>query len=245
MTAEAELEKAKEVARTVEQEAIFAVQLHETWRPTVSNTDLLERMGTSYATHSFLIIRNALRREVVLALMRLWDRNPRTASLVSISGFLGNTTTYNALVEQRAKGLRSDFDVKPFLRETLNEKRDAFIHIFNKHKDNKRPSIIARLRTLRNEHLAHRQAHNPTDSTELSHSDEEVEQFYQETLELVRLTLSLFLGKHFDIAADAGNVYKFHAKYFWAPVRGERTEGHPNYLAPLAGDDQSEHQEAH
>jgi hypothetical protein len=37
--------------------------------------DLHSRMGQSYASQAFLVIRMALRRETLLALMRLWDRN--------------------------------------------------------------------------------------------------------------------------------------------------------------------------
>jgi hypothetical protein len=31
------------------------------------------------------------------------------------------------------------------------------------------------------------------------------------------------------------DVYRYHASFFWAAVRGERSEGHPNYRAPLPG----------
>ena len=38
--------------------------------------DLHERMGSSYATNTFLVIRSALRRETLLALMRLSGVRP-------------------------------------------------------------------------------------------------------------------------------------------------------------------------
>ncbi len=43
---------------------------------------------------------------------------------------------------------------------------------------------------------------------------------------LIRLLMSLVIGEAYD-PAETGEVYKHHAKFFWAGVRGERTEGHP------------------
>jgi hypothetical protein len=63
----------------------------------------------------------------------------------------------------------------------------------------------------------------------LQHTDEEVEEFYQDTLEIVELMLSVFLARAFDIAGEAGDVYRHRAKCFWAGVCGERTEGRPPF----------------
>ncbi len=49
----------------------MAVTFHEVWKPTVHDKDLHSRMGRSFATHAFLTIRTALRREMVLALARI------------------------------------------------------------------------------------------------------------------------------------------------------------------------------
>ncbi|CAM2184575.1 hypothetical protein BO443_50431 [Burkholderia orbicola] len=58
--------------------------------------------------------------------------------------------------------------------------------------------------------------------------------FYQDTLELVRLLLSVFLATAFDIAREGGDVYRHHAEFFWGAARGERTEGHPRYVPNLS-----------
>lgn len=93
--------------------------------------------------------------------------------------------------------------------------------------------VRKKLRTLRHQHLAHREVIEAQDASielDTAHpgwvTDDEIETFYQDTLEIMRLLLSLVQGMSFDLA-EASSVYKHHAKYFWASARGERTEGHP------------------
>jgi hypothetical protein len=61
-----------------------------------------------------------------------------------------------------------------------------------------------------------------------------IESFYQDTSELVRLLLSLIEALAYD-PQDAALVYRHYATLFWAGVRGEQTEGHPNYRARPRG----------
>lgn len=225
---EERLLKAKTAVEAAQGEALLAVQFHETWRPTVSDSDLQKRMGHSFATHSFHIIRMALRREVLLALMRLWDRDSRAVKVTGIAEVLRDAALFDELVRQRAVGLGYSVDVTDRMREALEPKRDRILALIRKYTHaNERPTLLERLTTLRHEQLAHRQTREPTDPVELQHTDEEVEGFYQDTLEIVGLMLSVFLGRAFDIAGDATDVFQHHAKYFWAAARGERTEGHP------------------
>ena len=60
----------RESVNAAQQEFDMTVMFHETWKPTAYDDDLHRRMGTSYATHTFKVLRMALRREMVLALMR-------------------------------------------------------------------------------------------------------------------------------------------------------------------------------
>lgn len=230
MTIDEKLRRAKVAVEAARDEALLAVQFHETWRPTVADTDLLKRMGNSFATHSFHVIRIALRREVLLALMRLWDKDSRTVKVTAIAELLRDKALFDALVRQRAGNLGHSVDVTDCMREALEPKRDDILRLVRKYTDgSERATVLDRLRTLRHEQLAHRQAHQPTDPATLRHTDEEVEEFYKDTLEIVRLMLSVFLATAFDIAGDGGDVYRHHADFFWAAARGERTEGHPRY----------------
>lgn len=84
MTINERLDKLKAAVKAAENEAVTAVMFHETWKPTAYDNELLERMGESFATHSFQIIRSSLRREMLLALMRLWDSNHQAIRMTKI-----------------------------------------------------------------------------------------------------------------------------------------------------------------
>jgi hypothetical protein len=66
-----------------------------------------------------------------------------------------------------------------------------------------------------------------------SPKDEEIEAFYSDNSEIVRLLLAVVNAVVFDPAA-AGEAYRIYANHFWASVRGERTEGYPNYRKPFS-----------
>ncbi len=60
--------------KAAQQEFDMAVTFHEVWKPAAYDKDLHHRMGKSYASNAFNVVRVALRREMLLALMRLWDK---------------------------------------------------------------------------------------------------------------------------------------------------------------------------
>ncbi len=234
LTPEERLNKLKASVKAAEDEAATAVMLHETWKPTAYDEDLFERMGESFATHSFQIIRSALRREMLLALMRLWDSNKQAIRMTNIRDKLQKKDIFNALVSERAAntGLSASGIVN-FLEVELDEKRKEVINLIQKYLEGgSEHAILKEVRTLRHEHLAHRQI-TPTKASFADTTDKDIESFYEDTLEIVRLLLSLVLAKAFDLS-DAANVYRHHAKFFWINARGERTEGHPNYRPPIS-----------
>jgi hypothetical protein len=249
----AELRTAVEAAQD---EIMMAIMFHETWRPTVDDETIRGRMGKSFATHPFSIIRLALRREMLLALMRMWDTTKRGLRMTAIAEKLRDKRFFDALVETRAArlNLRSSF-ASASMRKALEPKRDAVLTLIQKYmKDGDAFEVFDKIQTLRHEQLAHHQLSvkepiEPTketeaephgvDPTEAPLTDKEIESFYQDNMEIVRLLLSLVLATAFDVKEDATSVYGHHANYFWAGVRGERTEGHPNYLAPPDADERA------
>jgi hypothetical protein len=111
--------------------------------------------------------------------------------------------------------------------------------LVGKYSDGGSHEIVRRkLKKLRNERLAHRQI-GATSVAEADPTDGEIESFYQDMSELIRLLLSLVMAEAYN-PADTGGVFGHHAKFFWAGVRGERTEGHPSYREPRNGS-QSRH----
>ncbi|WEK29597.1 MAG: hypothetical protein P0Y58_22295 [Candidatus Pseudomonas phytovorans] len=246
-----EIERVRSSVDTARQEIELAVMFHETWRPAAYDTALHARIGTSYAAHAFEIIRLSLRRELLMALMRVWDTNKQAVRMSLIADRLRDKKFFEALIQFRADriGLQSRFTPNA-MREALTPKRDQVLELIDKYSMNGTAyEVLQRLRTLRHQHLAHRQLPNapiaivgsdtPTQQDKDSGpsvwaTDDEIESFYKDNLEIMSLLLSLVQGLAFDLS-DATDVYKHHAKYFWASACGERTEGHPDYRPPLPG----------
>ncbi|KJZ41721.1 hypothetical protein [Pseudomonas fluorescens] len=246
-----EIERLKNIVDTARQEIELAVMFHETWRPAAYDTGLHARIGTSYAAHAFQIIRLSLRRELLLALTRVWDTNKQAVRMSLIADRLRDRKFFEALIQFRAgrTDLRSRF-VPDTMRESLTPKRDQVLKLIDKYSVNGTAfEVLEKLKMLRHQHLAHRQLPNAPVAVAGSDTsgqqdeegkppvwatDDEIETFYQDNLEIMRLVCSLVQGLAFDLS-EATDVYKHHAKYFWASARGERTEGHPDYHPPPSG----------
>jgi hypothetical protein len=92
----------REKVNAAHQEFDMAVTFHEVWKPAAFDEDLHKRMGASYATNAFFVVRAALRREMLLALMRLWDKDDRAVGMHSIAAKLGDKRVIDALAADRA-----------------------------------------------------------------------------------------------------------------------------------------------
>jgi hypothetical protein len=213
-----------------QEEFDMAVTFNEVWRPAVFDAELHERMGVSYATNAFMVIQVALRREVLLALVRLWDRDARAVSMYAIAATIRKTPVIEALAFTRATRIGFPEAVDQ-MRESLSQRADEALAIIDKYlAGGSEEAVLDKLRAMRNQLLAHRQTSAPsvviTDPTA-----DEVEGFYQDMSHLIGLLMSLVLAKAYDPQETAG-VYAHHARFFWAGVRGERSEGHPNFRPP-------------
>jgi hypothetical protein len=220
----------REKVNAADQEFDMAVTFHEVWKPAAFDDDLHKRMGASHATNAFLIVRAALRREMLLALMRLWDKDARAVGMDSIAATLGEKCVIDALAADRVARIGLP-EAEGEMRKDLGQYADAAIMLVGKYsKGGSHWAVRRELKKLRNERLAHRQ----TVSTAIAEADPtvgEIESFYQDMSELIRLLLHLVMAVAYN-PEDAGRVYRHHAKFFWDGVRGERTEGHPSYRAP-------------
>jgi hypothetical protein len=117
------------------------------------------------------------------------------------------------------------------MRSDLNQQAREAIGLVEKYSETgSHYATLPKLRRLRNQRLAHRPA-KVAAAAGLDPTDEEIESFYQDNSKLVGLLLSLVAGVAYD-PNDTAEVARFYAKFFWAGVRGERTEGRPNYRAP-------------
>jgi AbiU2 len=220
----------REKVRAAQDVFDMAVTLHEVWKPAAKDTELHKRLGVSYATQAFNVVRVALRREMVLALMRLWDNDPRAIGMQSIAKTLGDASVIGALRVDRASRIKIT-GVDDEIRQTLAEKANEIIALVADYSDGgAKFEAFKKLRTLRNQRLAHTQvkAHAFTAADAI---DADIEVFYQDNSRLISLLLSLADAMAYD-PQDTAEVYRHYATFFWASVRGEKSEGHPSYRPP-------------
>ena len=210
------------------QEFEMAIAFHETWKPTAYDEELHRRMGASYASHAFHVVRAALRREMLLALMRLWDNEnrgdhqKRSVGMVSIAKTIGENDVVRALAADRAAPFRWPGVGDQMYQELCQIADEAKALIEQYTLGGPQENLLKKLRTLRDKHLAHPPA---TETT-----DKEIEAFYQDNAKLICLLLRLVMATAYN-PDDAAGVFGHCAGFFWAPVCGERTEGHPTYRA--------------
>ncbi len=207
----------REMVTAAQQEFDMAVTFHEVWKPAAYDQDLRSRLGKSYATQAFLITRIALRREMLLALMRLWDKPKGAVRMEFIAATLNKRGVIDALALDRVHrlGLPEALDE---MRDDLRRKRDEVVRLVNKYKDDgAHHAVYEKLLTLRHERLAHRKI-APTTATGANATDEEIEEFYQDSSKLVEVLLGVVNAMGYD-PQDLAKVYRFYAGHFWEAFR--------------------------
>lgn len=223
----------KNRVHAAQEELDMAVLFHEAWKPAAYDEDLHRRLGQSYATHAFRVVRLALRREMLMALMRIWDYTDESICIGSLVEGIRSGHVIDALVAERLSGLskQSNMTMLTFeaqMKDAIQSGANIAISLFEQYcPGGARRAVLEDLRRLRHERLAHRQLmSNKANGPEAT--DEQIEMFYQDTTELIGRLLSVLLGVAYDFAETA-NVYRRPSALFWASVRGERTAGHPEY----------------
>jgi AbiU2 len=155
----ADIASLRKQVEAAQQEFDMAVRFHETWKPLAYDKDLHNRMGDSFATHTFLVVRLALRREMLLALMRLWDRDGRNVGMeFSIADLLRDQAVVHALAADRAVRIGMA-DEEDQMRSDLSQRASEAIALVEKYSETgSHYATLRKLRRLRNQHLAHRPA---------------------------------------------------------------------------------------
>jgi AbiU2 len=199
----------------------MAVAFHDVWKPAAYDRDLHSRLGTSYATQAFLVARTALRREMLLALARLWDvknkdKDKQAIRMTLVSTTLRNKEVIDALAFDRAKrgGWLEALDE---MRTDLRKKTDEAVLLLNKYMEGgTHYRVLRNLLTLRHERLAHHQLVTTT-ATRANATDEEIEEFFQDHSRLIELLLGVVNAMAYD-PQDTAEVFGFYASHFWKRV---------------------------
>lgn len=209
------------------QEFDLAVSFHELWKPAAYDAELHKRMGTSYASNAFLVVRSALRREMLLALMRLWDKTRGSIRLDNIARALRQPHVIDELVTERIP--LNLLEASDQIRMALMQTRDAVLTVIEKYcPGGSHWHVRQHLQSLRHERLAHRRIQEIGAKLKADTDDDEIEYFYNDMIILIKYLMDIFLATAYN-PSDTADVYRHHAQFFWAGVRGERTEDHPNY----------------
>jgi hypothetical protein len=88
--------------KAADEEFHIALAFHEAWKPAAYDKALHDRIGLSYAAHTFGVNAAGLRREMLLALMRLCNDDPRSAHMKLIGETLQDLQIVDALVAEVA-----------------------------------------------------------------------------------------------------------------------------------------------
>ena len=207
----------RRMVTAAQQEFDMAVTFHEVWKPAAYDQDLHSRLGKSYATQAFLITRTALRREMLLALIRLWDSNTKAIRMRCIAATVGEKEVNAALALDRDNhlGWPEDFDE---MRNDLKKRATEVGLIVEKYmKGGARHAVFKKLLALRHERLAHRQL-IPATATGANATDEEIEDFYQDNAKLIQILLGVVNAMAYD-PQDTAKVYRLYASHFWGTFR--------------------------
>ena len=81
-------EELRKNVKALVQEYKLAMAYHETWRVAAEDVRLHKCLSHSFAGNTFLIVREVLRRETLLAMFRIWDTRTETINISSIAGGL-------------------------------------------------------------------------------------------------------------------------------------------------------------
>ena len=109
--------------KTATEEFDLAVVCHEVWKPTAYDRALHQRMGMSYATNAFRVIVTALRREVLLAITRLWDKSRGSIRIEEIARTLRKREIVDALAADRAVRFKDAY-IEAEMREDMHRLGD-------------------------------------------------------------------------------------------------------------------------
>ena len=242
----------KEKVRAAVDEFDQAIAYHEAWKPAAYDTSLHGRMGTSFATNTFWVIRQALRREMLMSLIRLWDegQKERAISLPNIANILDDCRIMNVLAAKceaqwgtqpvsgpvgetedvRAAVQRSEAAFGQERSKKLRQQATCAIALIRRYeKGGAKHETLKYLHQLRNQHLAHRQRKpDSLGSASSDSTDEAIEAFYQDMAKVIHRLCAVVENSDYQPTDSAENHSKF-AALFWAGVHGERTEGHPAY----------------
>lgn len=102
-TALASITELERVVRLIDEEFGFAQQLHEAWKPMAYDMQLRQRVTDSGIGNTFVTIGYALRRELMLALMRIWDKPGDSLRMLDVALKLERPGVVDELIRRQMR----------------------------------------------------------------------------------------------------------------------------------------------
>lgn len=211
-------------------EFAYAMALHEAWKPAAFDVSLHARLDESYAANTFNVVRTALRRELLMTLARLWDSQHKAIDLSQFSGWLRSDTFIDRLIEHR-KVYSDKGSIQDLFRGDLTRRCEVAASTIAKFKPGgEQHAHLKCLIAVRGQDLAHHQM-GRAKASPLTLDEKDVEAIYVGSAEIIGHLMSIINATAITPLEGAG-VYAGYARRFWAPVRGESIEGHPEHRPP-------------
>ncbi len=160
MNVEQKVTRLRDNVKAAFEEFTLVMRLYETWRPAAFDQDVFDRMGPSYASHAFLLIREVLAREIVLGLTKLWDTADRAIRMDRVGDFIRTPAVIRALAVERSLPFQkmSIPGVEDVMERELGERAQAALVIIDGYLPRGRHRTVHDgLHKLRNTRFAHRQ----------------------------------------------------------------------------------------
>lgn len=228
-----QMDRLRTRVKAASEEFEVAISFHEAWKPCAFDEALHRRLGMSYATNTFVAIKLALRHEMLMAMMRLWDNDRRTIRLPSIAntlrdkraievlasedamnrsaGRIGNSG--ERLAQRAAKAIRASIEKG---QAGLHRRAREAIDIIDSYAEGRtNHHIMTILRTIRDQHLAHRQLDRANKAPDGSHAA--AQHMYEDLTRLFELLWNVVLHTHYSLM-EAAEIKEGYAGHFWAGV---------------------------
>lgn len=213
------LETLRKAVRAACDEIDHATVMREAWKPAANDAALHARMSHTYGGHTFLTIRLALRREMLLALCRMWDTSRRTVRMEDLRVALNNKSLIDQLARERA-GQHEESEafyklIRPEFEKLVGE---AATLIDKYRKGGTGVAMLAELKKLRHERLAHRALDSDEDAV-IEVDVANIDAFYADNCEIVSKLLHLVAGEAYA-PQETAEVFGLYAAKFWGCVQG-------------------------
>ncbi|QJQ01976.1 MULTISPECIES: AbiU2 domain-containing protein [Herbaspirillum] len=228
---EARLVRIRRVIRAARLELPIAIAAFETWRPMVEDGSLINRVNNLNVTETFLAIRGLLWRELIMAIMRFWDDDSKTIGLPYVIAWLREDGAKELLASDVASAAVEQMNL------TVDEKNSFVENLIGVYdyvdqcvaayeKGGAYYQIYDNFRRIRHQRLAHRQI-KPNTGGQTDSTRPELEQFYRDTLNIVKILNASLNQEEFDLEGIRYSA-KCKSVNFWGSVAWQKGEhDHP------------------